>query len=71
MSPYMKCNHAVPYSTIFCNVKFIFQNNDDDAESERKRAKSSENTGRFSNISYGSLTILIQSYLHTTISNVT
>ena len=69
----MICNHAVPFSTIFCNVKFIFQNNDDDAESERKRAKSSENTGRVSNISYGSLTIrpLIQSYLHTTTLIVT
>ena len=53
----MSLNHAVPYSTFFCNVKFIFQNNDDDAESERKRAKSSENTGRVLNISYGSLII--------------
>ena len=60
----------MPYSTIFCNVKFIFQNNDDDAESERKRAKSSENTGRVQNISYSSLT-LIQSYLHTTTLIVT
>ena len=58
-------SHAAAYSTIFCNVKYIFQNNDDDAESERKRAKSSENTGRSSNINYGTLKIIIY-YLHTT-----
>ena len=54
--------HVAFYSTILSNGKYIFQNNDDDAESERKRAKSSENTGRGSSINYGTMKITIYSY---------